>query len=136
MCPFKHILLLLDCSPVDDAIMEKILMMATCGNTEVTLTHVVHSHTIDQHRVLKEKADRCLSTRKKQFEAASINATELLLSGEPEEELLTEIDTGKYDLVALATHGHSGFMDFLMGSVSRHLKHHIEVPLLMIRGNK
>jgi nucleotide-binding universal stress UspA family protein len=60
----------------------------------------------------------------------------LLLSGEPEEELEKAINQGDYDLVAMGTHGHTGFEDLLYGSVSRYLKHRITVPLLMVRNTE
>ena len=66
----------------------------------------------------------------------SIEAETLLLSGEPEVELEKEIKTEKYDLVAMATHGHKAFSDILLGSVSDHLKHTIDVPILMVRGKQ
>jgi universal stress protein A len=134
MCPFSHILLLLDCSLVDHAIIPKIIDMSRCGNARVTLAHVVHSHTIDQDRALKTKADRFLEPVLKQFRDAGINAEKLLLSGEPEKELVKEIGEGDYDLVAMATHGHKTFSDILFGSVSDYLKHETDVPLLMVRG--
>ncbi len=44
-----------------------------------------------------------------------------------------EIETGEYDLVAMATHGHNFFGDILFGSVSDSLKHKINVPLLLLK---
>ena len=67
MCLFSHILVLLDCSSVDDPIIERIIKIAGCGKAQVTLVHVVHSHTLDQDRALKEKSDECMRTRIKQF---------------------------------------------------------------------
>ncbi len=134
MCCFSHILVLLDCTPIDNAIIERILSMVKCGNPEITLTRVVHSHTIDEDRILKKQADECMAARLKQFAEFSIKAHCLILSGEPEKELKTEIETGKYDLIALATHGHKVFSDILLGSVSDYLKHTVDVPILMVRG--
>lgn len=134
MCTFSHILMLLDCSPVDDAIVDYVIKMAKCGGIKVTLVHVVHSHTLDQDRALKKQADETMKKRIPQFEKVGIKAESLLLSGEPEKELDKEISTGKYDLVALATHGHRAFSDILYGSVSDHLKHSIDIPLLMVKG--
>jgi len=134
MCLFSHILVLLDCSPVDDAIIDKIMPLAVCGKAAVTMVHVVHSHTIDQDRALKDKTEQCMAARVRQLERASIPAHALMLSGEPEAELVKEINSGHYDLVALATHGHKLFSDLLLGSVSEHLKHEVSVPLLMVRG--
>ncbi|NOU36454.1 MAG: universal stress protein [Kiritimatiellaceae bacterium] len=45
--------------------------------------------------------------------------------------MLKEIETGDYDLVAMATHGHKFLGDILSGSVSESLKHKIRIPLLL-----
>ncbi len=134
-CLFNNIMLLVDCSPVDNAIIQIIEKIASCGNAVVTLTHVIHSHTIDQDTALKDKADKCMSDYLTLFEKKSVKTNILLLSGEPEVELVKEIDTGKYDLIALATHGHKMLSDILFGSISDHLKHTVSVPIIMIRGN-
>ena len=134
MCPFSNILVLLDCSPVDDAVVNQVLRMASGGGVRVTLVHVVHSHTLDQDRALREKSGECMSERVLQFAAASVKAEPLFLSGEPETELTRHINAGTYDLVAMATHGHKLFQDMLLGSVSDYLKHTVNVPLLMVRG--
>jgi nucleotide-binding universal stress UspA family protein len=136
MCVFSHILILLDCSSVDDAIIDCVLKMTANGNSKVTLVRVVHSHTLDEDRTLKAQADACMRSRLKQFAAAAVDTDTLILSGEPESELGKEIKTGKYDLVALATHGHKVFSDILLGSVSDYLKHAVDTPLLMVRGNR
>jgi universal stress protein A len=133
-CAFSRILVLVDCSPVDDNIVDTIIRMVSCGHSEVTLVHVIHSHTLDQDTALKAEADANMDNRVLQFANSSIKASKLLLSGEPEVELVKEIETGKYDLVALATHGHRIFSDILFGSISDHLKHSVSVPILMIRG--
>jgi nucleotide-binding universal stress UspA family protein len=134
MCVFPRILVLLDCGPVDDAVMAKALPLASCGGSLLTLVHVVHSHTADQDRALKEKADACMKARMNQCAEEGVEARALLLSGEPEKALVDEIGGGNYDLVAMATHGHKFLSDILYGSVSDHLKHEVTVPLLLVNG--
>ncbi|WP_320129862.1 universal stress protein [uncultured Sphaerochaeta sp.] len=137
MSPFAHILILIDCSPADEAIMDLVARLLEGSTSKVTLSHVVHSHTLDQDRVLKEQADACMESMIERFRALGAGpVNKLLLSGEPEEELEKEINQGDYDLVAMGTHGHTGFGDLLYGSVSRHLKHTISVPLLMVRNTE
>ncbi|MFA7119649.1 MAG: universal stress protein [Sphaerochaetaceae bacterium] len=133
MSPFSHILVLLDCSSADEAIIKLVLKLVEGSPTRVTLVHVVHSHTLDQDRALKEKADAYLLEKKQAFLAVTSQVQVLLLSGEPEVELVKEIRQGPYDLVALGTHGHKGFSDVLLGSVSKHLKHEVSTPLLMVK---
>ena len=66
------------------------------------------------------------------MQAEGIDVRSIIKSGEPEEEIIREIETGDYDLVAMATHGHTFIGDILFGSVSDSLKHKISIPLLLL----
>jgi nucleotide-binding universal stress UspA family protein len=129
---YKKILVTMDCSPVDDAIIEHVSALALQNNARVYLIHVVHSHTLDQDRALREHAEASLKFRCETLQAKGIEAHFLIRTGEPDPEILNEIEEKDYDLVAMATHGHSFIGDILFGSVSRTLKHSISIPLLLI----
>ena len=129
---YERILVTVDCSSVDDAIIEHVSDLALQNQAEVSLLHVVHSHTLDQDRALREQAEATLKSRCEGLQARGIEAHIVIKSGEPNTEILKEIDENDYDLVVMATHGHSFIGDILYGSVSRLLKHKISVPLLLI----
>jgi nucleotide-binding universal stress UspA family protein len=129
---YSNILVAMDCSSVDDAIIEHVSALALQNKAKVYLLHVVHSHTLDQDRALRERAGRFLKSRCEKLQARGIEARIVIRSGEPDAEILEEIEKNDYDLVAMATHGHSFIGDLLFGSVSRTLKHRISVPLLLI----
>ncbi len=129
---YKKILVAMDCSSVDDAIIEHVSALAIQNSAQVYLLHVVHSHTLDQDRVMREQAEAFLKSRIKKLQAHGIEAHILIKSGEPDAEILKEIEGNDYDLVAMATHGHSFIGAVLFGSVSRTLKKNIRIPLLLI----
>ena len=129
---YKKILVAMDCSSVDDAIIEHVSALALQNNAQVYLLHVVHSHTLDQDRALRAVAEASLKSRRELLLDRGIQARIVIRSGEPDTEILEEIARKDYDLVAMATHGHSFFGDILFGSVSRTLKHRISIPLLLI----
>lgn len=131
---YKRILVTMDCSDTDEAIVEHISALALQNEAQVFLLHVVHSHTLDQDRALRSRADLCLTRHRDAMTKSGINAEVLLRCGEPDAEILKEIEENQYDLVAMATHGHSFIGDLLFGSVSRTLKHKISIPLLLIGG--
>jgi universal stress protein A len=130
---YKKILVTIDCSPVDDAILRHISAVARQNDAQVYLLHVVHSHTLDQDRVMREQARSCLDTYRTTLQAQGIEAHIVIRSGEPDAEILAEIAASDYDLVAMATHGHTFIGDLLFGSVSRSLKHKISIPLLLLK---
>lgn len=129
---YKKILVTMDCSPVDDAIIEHVSALAVQNQAKVFLLHVVHSHTLDQDRVLHKEAEESLKSHCETLRGKGIDVSILIKSGEPDKEILAEISGTDYDLVAMATHGHTFIGDMLFGSVSRTLKHKISTPLLLI----
>ena len=50
--------------------------------------------------------------------------------------MLAKVTESNFDLVALATHGHKGISDIVLGSLSRMLKHHCYKPILMLQGDR
>ena len=130
---YKKILVTIDCSPVDEAILRHISAVARQNEAQVYLLHVVHSHTLDQDRVMREQTRSCLDTYRTTLQAQGIEAHIVVRSGEPDDEILAEIAGADYDLVAMATHGHTFIGDLLFGSVSRSLKHKISIPLLLLK---
>jgi nucleotide-binding universal stress UspA family protein len=130
---YRKILLTIDCSEVDAPIVEHVSALARQNDAAVVLMHVIHSHTLDQDRALREKADIAMEQLLSTMKEAGVNAISIIKSGEPEKVLLEEIENGSYDLVAMATHGHTFLGDILFGSVSDSLKHKISVPLLLLR---
>jgi len=133
---YKKILVTMDCSSVDDAIIRHITALAVQNSAEVYLLHVVHSHTLDQDRALREDAEKNLNAHCDVMRQQGINVHVLIRGGEPEEQILQELNENDYDLLAMATHGHKFFGDLLFGSVSKTLKHKIKIPLLLLAPDK
>jgi nucleotide-binding universal stress UspA family protein len=129
---YKKILVAMDCTSVDDAIIEHVSALALQNDAQIYLLHVVHSHTLDQDRALREPAEASLKSHCEVLRARGIEARIVIRSGEPDTEILAEIEGKDYDLVAMATHGHSFIGKILFGSVSRTLKQRISIPMLLI----
>ncbi|WP_035237367.1 universal stress protein [Desulfobacter vibrioformis] len=129
---YKNILVTMDCSPVDDRILEHVAQLALQNRSKVFLLHVVHSHTLDEHRALTRNAEILLAQGCQKLVDQGIDAKVVQRSGEPDEQILKEIQDGDYDLVAMATHGHSTFGQILFGSVSKTLKQKISIPMLLL----
>ena len=130
---YKKILVTIDCSKVDQTILRHVAPLALQNRAEISLLHVVHAHTLDQRRVMRAQTETCLSGYCAGLRAQGVEASQLIRDGEPDEQILKEIETGGYDLVAMATHGHKFFGDILFGSVSKSLKHNIRIPLLLLK---
>lgn len=130
---YRKILVTIDCSPVDQTIINHVAPLAVQNHAAVCLLHVVHAHTIDQRRTLRAQAEAGLEKHCETLRAHGIDVRKIIRDGEPDEQIFEEIENGDYDLVAMATHGHKFFGDFLFGSVSESLKHKIRIPLLLLK---
>lgn len=133
---YREILVAIDCSPVDEAVIEHLSALALQLGSTLHLLHVVHSHTLDQERTLREESQSILNRYSDKLHAQGIDARVVLRSGEPEREILKEIEENGYDLLAMATHGHSLPGRILFGSVSRSLREKITIPLLLIKADR
>jgi nucleotide-binding universal stress UspA family protein len=54
--------------------------------------------------------------------------------GSPLESIVERATSGGFDLIVLGTHGHTGFMHLLVGSVAERVVQHAPCPVLTVRG--
>ena len=132
---YENILLLLDCSPVDRVVVEHVRKLAGIHNSHIHLFHVVHEHTLDQKRALTRKTEKCLKKAADLFRQDNVRVSYSYKEGEPGTVVIDEINQTNWDLIAMATHGHKFFSDFIFGSISDEIKHHTDIPILPIKGS-
>ncbi len=133
MPAYREILVAIDCSEVDDVILNHAAALAHKLDATLHLLHVVHSHTLDQDRYLRQRSQTILEGYRNKLQAEGIAVNILIRSGEPETEILHEIEERPYDLFAMATHGHRLPGRIMFGSVSRMLREKIPIPLLLVK---
>lgn len=135
---YNTILLTLDASPSDRAMIDHIKQLAGIMHSRVVLLHVASGPAAQFHgddaagnevhegRVYLEKV-------KAEFDAASIPATAELGFGEPVKEIVRWVEEKGCDLVAMATHGHKLLADLFLGATASRVQHNISVPVLLLR---
>ena len=135
---YDTILLALDLSPTDRAIIEHIKKLAGVMHSRVVLFHVATGASaqfrgadaagkeIDETRAYLEQV-------KAEFEAASIPAVAELGYGEPAREITKWINEKGCDLVAMGTHGHKLLADLAFGTTAIRVQHNVSVPVLLLR---
>jgi nucleotide-binding universal stress UspA family protein len=67
------------------------------------------------------------------FRQAGLRVTRLTVLGEPASEIIDQGSASGIDLIAMTTHGRSGFSRWLTGSVTERVLRHAVVPLLIVR---
>ena len=135
---YKTILLTVDGTPTDRAIIEHIKPLAKLMGSRVVLLHVADgwaARTYGQDAISPEITEDTayLDRLRREFEAAGIPAAAELAYGDPGKEIVKWIEAKGCDLVAMSTHGHGLLADLFLGSASRHVGHNVTVPLLLLR---
>ena len=139
---YKTILMTLDGAPTDRAIIEHIKHLAKLTQGRVVLLHVADgwaARTFGPDAVSPEITEDTayLNRVLSEFQSAGIPAEAELAYGEPADEIVKWVEQKGCSLVAMSTHGHGPLEDLILGSVADHLRHQIDIPILMIRaGNK
>ena len=133
---YAKILLALDASPTDEVIINHIVKLAKCHNSNVVLFRVVHSHTRDSntHEVAESRA--YLEGVAERFSIEGISVEIVLAFGEPAEQIIQQANEMCVELIAMGTHGHKGLYDTLFGSVSDEVRHAVSIPMLLIKAGE
>ncbi len=140
---YKKILIPLDNSPTDEAILKHIRPLAKLSSSEILLVHVADGfaarlqdqlNLADSEEMIKDQKyleEQCQKLRQDGFKAKSM----LLQHKEPADAILETADNERCDLIAMATHGHGFVKDVILGSVADALRHSTDIPILMIRSS-
>ena len=135
---YKTILVTLDGMPSDRAIIGHIKQLAKLAQSRVVLLHVADgwaARTFGADAVSPEIAEDTayLSQVRSEFQSAGISADAELAYGDPPKEIVKWIEQKGCDLVAMSTHGHRFLADLFLGTTSRHVRHKVGVPVLLLR---
>lgn len=138
---YTRILVPLEHSDYDDAIVAHVRELALLCKASVVLIHVADGWAArnQEQLVLREsdemKQDReYIESQADLLEAAGLQVECVLAGGDPASEIAAAVEREKCDLVAMSTHGHKGVQDLLRGSVANNVRHRTTVPVLMVRG--
>ncbi len=135
---YKTILVTLDGTPTDRAIIDHIKELAHLSGGRVVLLHVADgwaARTYGADAVSREITEDTayLNNVRKEFEAASVPAEAELAYGDPVTEIVKWVEEKGCDLVAMSTHGHRLFADIFFGTTASRVQHSISVPVLLLR---
>ena len=135
---YKTILVTLDGTLTDRAIIEHIKLLAKLAQSRVVLLHVADgwaARIFGPDAVSPEVTEDTayLNKVRSEFQSAGIPAESELAYGDPPKEIVKWVDQKGCDLVAMSTHGHRFLADVFLGSTARHVRHSIKVPVLLLR---
>jgi nucleotide-binding universal stress UspA family protein len=135
---YKTILVTLEGSPTDRAIIEHVKALAGFMGSRVVLLHVAagaaaryHGADASDKEVQESQAD--LDRVQAEFKQAGIEATAELAYGDPAKKIIEWVKRHDCDLVAMSTHGHHLIADLVLGTTAIKVQHGVSVPVLMLR---
>jgi len=135
---YGTILVTLDSTPTDRAIIEHVKELAKLARSRVVLLHVADgwaARTYGPDAVSPEitQDTAYLHEVKAEFRAAGIPAEAELAYGDPVKEIVNWVEQKGCDLVAMSTHGHRFLADLFLGTTASRVQHSISVPVLLLR---
>lgn len=135
---YKTILVTVDGTPTDRAIIEHVKQLAKLSQGRVVLLHVADGwavRTYGRDAVSREIAEDTEYLKKvsSEFEASGISADAELAYGDPAKEIIRWVKQKGCDLVAMSTHGHRFFADLFLGTTASRVQHNVSVPVLLLR---
>jgi nucleotide-binding universal stress UspA family protein len=135
---YKTILVPLDGTRTDAAIITHVKALAKLAQSRVVLLHVADgwaARTYGADAVSPEITEDTayLDRVRADFESAGIKAETELAFGEPVAEIVKWVRKKGCDLVAMSTHGHRLIADIFLGTTASRVQHNISVPVLLLR---
>ena len=135
---YKTILVTLDGTPTDRAIIEHVKALAKLADSKVVLLHVADgwaARTYGSDAVSREILEDTayLAKINAEFQTAGIPAETEMAYGDPAKEIVKWVQQKGCDLVAMSTHGHRFLADVFLGTTASRVQHSISVPVLLLR---
>jgi nucleotide-binding universal stress UspA family protein len=135
---YNTILVTLDTSATDRAIIEHIKPLAQSMHSRVVLLHVAtgaparfHGAQAADEEVRDDQA--YLDRVRAEMSAAGLRCETVLAYGEPVKEIVNWVKQNTPDLVAMSTHGHGLVADLVLGTTAIKVQHGVSVPVLLLR---
>lgn len=139
-----------DLSEISDAALDFALQMANkTGACEITVFHVIEHPTasayeklmndtyqpmeIKYFRDLVEKVQSKLNEAVDAHNTDKVTVKKKVMIGNPDREILEEIEEGKMDMVIMGTSGSSGVDEFFVGSNSEKVVRHAKCPVITMQ---
>lgn len=135
---YNKILVTLDTTPSDRAIIEHVKALAQIMHSRVVLLHVADGWAARMYgpdavspEVVEDKA--YLENIQGEFQEDGIPTEAALAYGDPASEIVKWVQQEGCDLVAMSTHGHRFLKDLFLGTTAPRVQHRISVPVLLLR---
>jgi len=138
---YQTILVTLDGTPTDRAIIEHVKVLAKLAHSRLVLLHVADgwaARTYGPDAVSAEIAEDTayLEKIRAELQGNGITTDAELAYGQPAKEIIKWVRQKGCDLVAMSTHGHRLLGDIFFGTTASRVQHSVSVPVLLLRAKQ
>jgi nucleotide-binding universal stress UspA family protein len=140
---YHHILVAIENSDADRAVVTHVEQLARLTGARLLLVHVADGWAARNFEELKLREseeirdDKAYLTRLvDELTGRGLDTRARLAMGDPATELVKVAAEERVDLIAMSTHGHRFFNDLVRGSTADRVRHHVTVPVLMVRASQ
>ncbi|MBK6765488.1 MAG: Nramp family divalent metal transporter [bacterium] len=135
---YSRIAVALEATESDRTLVERAMALAKEHKAELLLVHVadgmaprVWNKEAEDHEVLADEA--YLERLTTDITQRGIVTRPVMGYGNPPDEIVRLVKAEQADLIIIGTHGHRAIKDVFMGATATRVRHHVEIPVLMIR---
>jgi len=139
---YRRILVAIEHSPADRAIIDHVRELAKHFNAELHLVHVADgwaARNFDQLQLRESeemKDDRDYLARvASDLTSQGLTVSTELAMGDPADELIRLSEERGVDLLAMSTHGHRFLNDLVRGTTVNRVRHLVKIPVLLVRAS-
>ena len=139
---YQHILVAVEHSKADEAILEHIVLLARMTQARLLLVHVAdgfaarHFADLELRESDEIRDDRAyLAKRSEELRGKGLQVDSRLAMGDPATEIIRIAAEERVDLIAMSTHGHRFLSDIVHGTTVDKVRHTVRVPVLLLRAH-
>jgi nucleotide-binding universal stress UspA family protein len=138
---YNKILVTLDATPSDRAIIEHVKELARFMRSRVVLLHVADGWAARKYGPNAVSPEIAADTKYlgeicSEFRSLGLKAEAELAYGEPSKEIIRWVEEKGCDLIAMSTHGHKFLADLFLGQTAHAVQHNVKVPVLLLRATE
>jgi nucleotide-binding universal stress UspA family protein len=142
---FRKILVPLDRSSLAERVLEHLRWLAPAETTELALVSVVEpahyypyiygsgTDTQPERTQARQYVQRYLDGHSARLRKFGYTVSTHVFEGDPAEKILSLANEWRVDLIAMSTHGRSGFTRWALGSVAERIIQGATVPVFLVR---
>lgn len=140
---YHKVLIPLDGSTLAEHVLDHVSWLATPGATELYLVSVIESWRYatagpefaltDLITPVIDGMEAYLKAQQAKLVQAGYQVTTQVVEGDAADVLLTMAQNEDVDLIAMSSHGRSGFVRWALGSVAERVLHGTQIPVFLVR---